>query len=242
MLNSIKSLIDYTVKYPIVANILIAATLIGGVLSLAGTKKSFYPTRADKNISITVTYPGASPEEMEEGVTQLIEEAIYSLPGIDEIVSTSSENFASITVITLDNYDIDEIYTDLKNSVDGISSFPSGAEKPVIFKQRQRSTAQWLALFGDVDLKVLKDYSKQIEEEMLAGGVVSQVGLNGYNPIEISIEVTEDNLNRYGITFDQVVAAVRSNNQDISAGAIKSQREEILIRSKAKETDAEEIG
>ena len=242
MFSAIKSLVAYTVKYPIVANILIAATLVGGLVALVGTKKSFFPTRADKNITISVTYPGASPEEMEEGVTQLIEEAIYSLPGIDDIISTSSENAASITVVTLENYNIDEIYTEIKNSVDGISSFPAGAEKPVIFKQRQRSTAQWLALVGDVDLKTMKRYAKEVEEDMLAAGVVSQVSISGFNETELSIEVTEDDLNRYNLTFDQVVAAVSANNRDISAGSIKGDREEILIRSKAKQTDAEEIG
>ncbi len=242
MFNSIKSLVAYTVKYPIVANVIIAITLIGGIISLANTNKSFFPLRNDKVISIAVTYPGASPEEMEEGVTQKIEEAIYSIAGIDEINSTSSENAANISVVTLDNYDIDEVYTEIKNAVDGISSFPAGAEKPIIFKQKQMSTAQWLGITGDVDLKTLKMYAKIVEEDLLAGGVVSQINIVGFNPIEISIEVAEQDLNRYGLTFDQVAAAVRNNNRDISAGSVKTTYEEILIRSNGKQTEADEIG
>ena len=119
----IKNLIEYFVKFPILANIVIAITLIGGVLALVSTKKSFFPTQNDRNILIQVSYPGASPEEMEEGVTLKIEEAINSLVGIDEFVSTSSENSSSITVITLDSYDIDDVYTEIKNAVDGINSF-----------------------------------------------------------------------------------------------------------------------
>ncbi len=234
--------IAYFVKYPILANIIIAFTLIGGIASLVTTKKSFFPTVEDRNIVINVTYPGASPEEMEEGVTLKIEEALTSVAGIDELVSTSSENTSNITIITLKNFDIDEIYTEVKNSVDGINSFPVGAEKPIIFKQRQMSTAQWLGLTGDVDLKTLKSYAEEIEDDLLATGKVSQVNIMGFPPLEVTIEVTEQDLRRYGLTFDQVSNAVRFNNRDVSAGSIKSSTEEILIRSKAKETDADEIG
>lgn len=240
-MSSMKGLVTYFVKYPILANILIALTVIGGIVSFLNTKMSFFPTAKDRVINISVAYPGASPEEMEEGVTTKIEESLKSTAGIDEITSTSAENSASISILTLDNYDIDEIYTEVKNAVDGISSFPAGAEKPIIFKQRQRSTAQWLGLTGDVSLKTLKQYAEGIEDDLLATGVISQVNVSGFPALEISIEVPEETLRRYNLTFDQVVNAVRLNNRDISAGSIKSSREEILIRSKAKQTEASEI-
>ncbi|MTI38724.1 efflux RND transporter permease subunit [Fulvivirga lutimaris] len=241
-MNSIKNMVEYFVKFPILANIVIALTLLGGIMAMVNTKKSFFPTQKDKFINIQVAYPGASPEEMEEGVTLKVEEALKSIAGIDEITSTSSENFASINVETLENYDIDEVYTEIKNAVDGISSFPVSAEKPIIFKQRQQSTAQWLGLTGDVDIKTLEMYADKIKDELLASGVISQVNINGLTSKEISIEVSEQALSRYGITFDEVSTAVRQNNRDISAGSIKAETEEILIRSKAKVSDADFIG
>lgn len=237
----VKNLVEYFVKFPILANILIALTLIGGVVAMVNTKKSFFPTREDRNIVISVTYPGASPEEMEEGVTLKIEEAVNPIAGIDELLSTSSENSANITITTLDNYDIDDIYTEVKNAVDGINSFPASAEKPIVFKRKQQSTAQWLGLTGDVDLKTLKKFAEDIEDELLADPNISQVNVSGFPALEISIEVTEQDLLRYNITFDQVATAVRLNNRDISAGSVKSSNEEILIRSRAKETDAAKI-
>ncbi|MTI32455.1 efflux RND transporter permease subunit [Xanthovirga aplysinae] len=237
-----KGLIEQFVRYPILANIIIAFTLLAGIASFLNTKKSFFPLTTPRNITIQVAYPGASPEEMEEGVTLKIEEAIYNIAGIEEINSTSSENFASINILTLKGYDIEEVYTEIKNAVDGISSFPVSAERPLIYKQKPTSTTQWVTVTGDVDLKVLKRYAEEVEDDLLASGVISQIATMGYNPLEISIEVSEENLSRFGITFDQVAQAVRANNRDISAGSIKAKNEEILIRSRAKQTDAEKIG
>ncbi len=241
-MNSIKGLVEYFVRFPILANIIIAITLIGGIVSLMNTKKSYFPIRSDRNIQIAVSYPGASPEEMEEGVTSKIEEAVYAIPGIDELTSNSSENSAVVSILTLENHDIDEIYTEVKNAIDGISSFPAGAEKPVIYKVRRRNTAARMALRGDVDLKVLKNYAESIERDLMATGMVSQVSISGYPALEISIEVTEETLRRYNFTLAEVAEAVRANNRDLSAGSIKSTTEEILIRSKAKQTEAEQIG
>ena len=208
---------------------------------MINTNKSFFPPQTANVINISVAYPGAAPEEMEEGVTLKIEEAIKNIIGIDEITSTSSENFANITVTTRTDYDIDEVYTEIKNSVDGINSFPVSAEKPRIYKRKPQTTAQWLGLTGDVDLQTLKRYGEEIEDELMASGVISQVNISGLNDREISIEVSEQDLLRYGLTFDQVASAVRVNNRDISAGAIKAANEEILIRSNAKQTEAEQI-
>lgn len=238
----LRNIITYFVKYPILANIIIGLTLLGGIVALFNTKQSFFPTREVNTIRIQVVYPGASPEEMEEGVTTKIEEAIKSIPGIDELTSSSAENSASITITVLESYDIDEVYTEVKNSVDAISSFPASAEKPVIYKIKPSTPSQWLAVTGDVDLLTLKKFAEKVEDDLLASGVVSQVNLMGLNPREISVEVSENDLKRYGLTFDQVATALRQNNRDISAGTIKAEQEEILIRSNAKETDATRIG
>ncbi|MEM9897131.1 MAG: efflux RND transporter permease subunit [Bacteroidota bacterium] len=198
--------------------------------------------RAFAKARLIVTLPGASPDEMEEGVTLKIEEALKGVVGIYQVTSTSSENSANINIQKVDGYDIDELYTDVKNSVDGISSFPAGAEKPIIVKQKSRTTAQWLALTGDVELKTLKQFAEDIEDELLATGVISQVGVSGFPQLEISIEVSEDVLQRYNFTFAEVANAVRLNNRDVSAGSVKTSTEEILIRARAKDTDADKIG
>ena len=237
-----RKIVTYFVKYPILANIVIGVTLIAGILALINTRKAFFPDLEVQNISVRVVYPGASPKEMEEGVTLKIEEAIKNIAGIDEITSTSSENSARINISTLTNYDIDEIFTEVKNAVDGISSFPANAERPTMFKIKPTIPAAWLGVTGDVDLATLKSFGERIEDDLIASSVISKVVLMGFPSTEIAIEVSEEILLRYDLRFDEVAAAVRNNNRDISAGSIKSTDEEILIRSRGKQTDAEKIG
>jgi len=230
------------VKYKILANIVIAVTLIFGLIALSNINLAFFPESKPRNITIQVMYPGASPQEMEEGVTLKVEEAIYNIVGIDEIISTSSENMASINVVTLKGYDIDEIYTEIKNSVDRINGFPLGAERPIIFKQKPQTTAQWVGLTGDVDLMTLKRVAEDVEDDLLASGIISQITIMGFPELEITINVSETNLARYGLTFDDVAQAVRNTNRDISAGLIKTETEDVLLRSRSKRTEAQLIG
>jgi len=238
----LRRLITTFVNYQFYANIIIVILLFGGIYGLMSMKKSFFPDRTARDIVVSVVYPGASPKEMEEGVTMRVEEAVRGLIGIKEINSTSSENFATIRITTTGEFNIDETLQEVKNAVDGIPSMPVDAEKPIVFKQRPTTNAVFMGLTGDVDLMTLKKYADDIEDDLYNSGKMSQISINGFPALEISIEVTEEDLLRHNLTFDEVSMAVRLNNRDISAGMIRSDKEEILIRSRARTYDPDEIG
>lgn len=238
----IRKTIELFIKFPFYANMIIVLLIIGGAFSFFNLKKSFFPERSETFINISVFYPGASPKEMEEGITTRIEEAVRGLIGIKRITSTSSENFARINIETTGKYDIDEILADVKNSVDGISAFPPDAERPVISKQRSITTVAFLGLTGDVSLMTLKTLAQQIEDEFLRSGIVSQVQISGYPATEISVEVKQEDLLRYGLSLDEIARSINLNNRDISAGEIRSSEEEILIRSRHRSFDPGVLG
>ncbi len=237
-----RKLLTTFVKYPFYANIVIAVIVIAGTFSLLSMKKSFFPQRASHFISVSVAYPGASPKEMEEGVTTRIEEAIRGIVGVKEFTSTSSENFATVRIETMTDYNLDDVMVEIKNAIDGISSFPVDAERPIIFKRRETTRAANLGLAGDIDLVTLKKYAQEIEEDFLSSGIVSQVNISGFPPLEISVEITEENLLRYNLTFDQISRAITMNNRDISAGIIRSDDEELIIRSRNRSVNPGVIG
>lgn len=237
-----RKVVSFFVKYPIWADSLLVVVAVFGIISLLTIKKSFFPEITPRDITIQVAYPGASPEEMEEGVTIKVEEAIKGIVGIEEYTSTSSENTASISITTFEDYDLDEVLTEVKNAVDRINSFPENAEKPVVFKQKPTSIAAYMGLKGNADLFNLKRAAELVEDDLLNSGVISQVRISGYPDLEISIEVSEEDLRRYNLIFDQVANAVRFNNRDISGGTIKTVDEEIRIRANAKEFDPDILG
>lgn len=234
--------VEQFVRFPFYANLIIVFLLIVGGISLFSMKKSFFPERESRMLFVTVFYPGASPVEMEEGVTSRIEEAVRAIPGIYEITSVSSENSSRVTIEIIPGYDIDEALIEVKNAVDGISSFPTAAERPIVFKSRTTSPAMRLMLTGDVDLLTLKSYAQQVEEDFLASGLISQMSISGYPALEISVEAKEEDLLRYGITFSDLQNAISQNNRDISGGEIRSETEELLIRLRSRSADPNKIG
>ncbi|RLD73986.1 MAG: AcrB/AcrD/AcrF family protein, partial [Bacteroidetes bacterium] len=195
-----RKLIETFVEYPIYANLLIAVVIFAGGFSLISMKKAFFPEMESRIITVSVFYPGASPVEMEEGVTSRVEEAIRGLIGIKEINSTSVENRSSVTIETTGEYDINEVLMEIKNAVDGISSLPSAAERPVVSKRRSRATALFMALTPNdhttIDLMTLKEYAQRIEEDLFNSGVMSQISLSGVPPAEISVEIKEEEILR----------------------------------------------
>lgn len=237
-----KKLITTFIKFPFYSNLIVLFLVVAGVIGLLSMNKSFFPERSNRDIVISMVYPGASPKEMEEGITTRIEEAVRSIVGILEMSSTSSENFAIVRITTTGEFDIDTTLMEVKNAVDSISSFPVDAEKPVVFKQRATTRAMFLGLSGDVDLLTIKKYADQIEYDLLTSGIVSQVSIFGFPQLEISVEVPEEVLRKYNLTFDMISRAIALNNRDLSAGLIKSKSEEILIRLRSRSVKPEDIG
>jgi len=238
-----KKVLSAFVKYPFYGKIVILVLILVGGISLLNMKKATFPIIESRVINITVAYPGASPQQMEEGVTSLIEEGIRGIPGIKEFSSQSRENMAFVTVTGRTGHDVDELLTEIKNAVDGISNFPAAAEKPVVAKQRSMDMAAYLSLSmeGD-DLLKLNEAANRIEDDFLASGYISQVSIYGIpNNMEISVEIDETQLRRYGLTFTDIQNAISSNNQDVHGGTIRNPREEILVLSRMRSTEPADI-
>lgn len=231
-----KSFISYFVKYPVAANLLMFGLLIMGYVSLTQMKATFFPEFPSRTISIQLIYPGASPEEVEEGIVNKIEENLKGLTGVERYTSVSSENSGRITVEVLKGYDTDLILQDVKNEVDRISSFPVGMEPPVIYKQEQLGRAITFALSGEgVSLNALKTSARQVEDDLLAINGLSKVELSGFPDEEIEIAFREADLQAYNLTFQEAADAVRRTNVDVTGGTVKGLEEEMLLRARNKE-------
>lgn len=229
-----KGLISYFIKYPVAVNILILGFFILGILGMLSMRSSFFPLQDSKFINIQVVYPGASPEEMEEGIVLKIEDNLRGLLGVDRFTSQSKENSASITIEATKGYDIDILLADVKNAVDKVPSFPAEMEPPVVAKQETLTNAVDLVLTGQegVSLSQLKNKARELETEIRNLDGISQVVVSGFPAEEINIAVNEEALRSLELTFNDIAVAVRNTNILVTGGAIKTQQEEYLIRVK----------
>ena len=234
-------IIAFLVKYPIWSNVILYSTLGFGLISFFQMRYSFFPEIQSGILTIQVAYPGASPQEVEEGVVLKIEENLEGIEGIERITSVSRENFGIVNVEAIYGVDINRVLADVKNAVDRISSFPLGSEKPVVYEQKFRSRTLTIVIYGQTDLFNLKIFAENLRDNLLLQPGVSQVEITGLPNPEISIEVSEADMRRYQLTFNEIASAVRGANANISGGKFDTDEEEILIRAYGRNYYAKEL-
>lgn len=236
-----KKVIHTFIKYPILAHVLLVAIFLFGWVGFKSLRTTFFPLVPSKTILIQAIYPGASPEEIEEAIVLKIEDNLKGITGIERVTSVSNENSCMITVTMLTGYDIDVVLQDVKNAVNQVSSFPVGMEKLTIYRREARNFAVDFVLAGAVDLRRLKQEARRVERALLATDGISKVSLSGFPDEEIEIALRENDLRAYGLTFQEVLTAVRQANVRMTGGKIKGSREELLIRANVKGYYAREL-
>jgi len=215
----------------VAANLLMLLVVVGGLAALPGINQKSFPDIDIEVVSIGVPFLGATPEQVEEGVCVRIEEEIQGIEGIDEITSTAAEGNCGVSARLISGYPVDRALTEIKNAVDGITSFPEETEQPIVSHFTLRRNALQIALHGDVSEASLKHFGERVRDDISALPDVTQVALTSVRPYEISIEVPEESLRRHGITFDDVVRAVRRGSLDRPGGSIKTSSGEVLLRT-----------
>ena len=233
------SIINWFARNSVAANLLMVILLVGGFYTVLTIKKEIQP-RIDTNfITVGVPFLGATPLDVEEGVVIKIEEAIQDIEGIEEIVSTARRGFGEVRVEAHADYEVTEVMDQVKNRVDAISTFPDNTEKPVISRTQFQQQVVIVSVYGDVNERTLNEYAKQVRNEIVTLPGVTRAEFFGSRPYEISIEVSEFTLQNYGMTLSEVALAVRRSSLDLSAGAIRSEAGDILVRTKGRPMSAE---
>ena len=236
--------VSWFAGHHVAANLLMIFILLSGLLSLSTIVVEIFPEISIDTITIRVPYLGASPEEVESGVILRVEEAVAAIQDIERINSSASENIGTVSLKLEEGADGRQVLDDVKAAVDRIDTFPEETEQPVISEVRSRQQVVSVALFGEVDRKTLSSLAERVRDDLTATENVSQAEVKGLPPHEISIEVSEMDLRRYGLSFAQVAAAVRRSSLDLPGGSVKTDGGEILLRTEGqmyRGTEFEEI-
>ncbi|MFP4475625.1 MAG: efflux RND transporter permease subunit [Desulfatibacillaceae bacterium] len=229
-------------KNRVFANIVFIVILFAGGLASFTMVREMFPQFSLDTISITVPYPGADPEEVEEGISQKIEEAIEGVEGIKQYTTRSEENVATAMIEVTEDYDVNEVLEKVRSKVNAIPTFPADAEEPIITEMTIRDAVIMLYLSGDMSERRLKEWAERIKDELNAFDRISQVEIFGVRDYQVDIEVSEDRLRQYGLSFDEVTAAVRAGNLNMAGGTIRTDGEEIRLRTVERKYRGDEIG
>ncbi len=229
-----KGPIAWMAENHVASNILMLVFLLGGLLIGRNVKQEVFPELAADIVSVSIIYPGASPEEVEEGVVKPIENSISGLDNIKRITATAGENVGTVMLEVLEGGNVDEVLNDVKSEVDRIRTFPEEAEKPVISKVTGRREVLTLVVYGNASERALVEHAERVRDDLIAMPNITQVSVESARPYEISVEISEENLRKYNLTLSQVAGIIRRASLDLAGGSIKTDGGEILIRTSEK--------
>lgn len=214
----------------VASNLLMALMIAGGLFALPRIKQEVFPEFKLDSITITVPYPGASPTEVEQAALLALEQAVQGLDGVKELQSTATEGAGVVTVELQRGADPAQVLAEIKSAVDRMPSLPTDAERPVVQLDEVRAQVLSLIVYGDVPAKALRAMAEQTRDGLMAQDGVTIAELYHPQPLEVSVEIPQATLRRYGLTTQQVADAISNSAVELSAGSLRTERGEVLVR------------
>ena len=225
---------------PVAANLLMLMILVAGLLGMTRIKQEVFPEFELDMVLISVVYPGASPEEVEQGIVLAIEEAVRGVDGIKRVGGSSNEGVGTVWAELLIETDRDQAIADIKSEVDRIQSFPEQAERPkvTVFKQPRKVLSVMLS--GEVPISTLHNTAEQLRAQLLASPDVTRIDIDGIPPREVSIEIPRETLEGLGLTLNQIGMQIRAASLELPGGEVETKGGEILLRLADRRQGAEQ--
>ena len=223
-------IIVWFAKNHVAANLLMIFILVGGALTALTINKQMFPQVKINWLSFSVPYPGAAPQEVEQGITIKIEKALETVQGLKRVITYSNRNLSNGWLEVDENYDPQVVLEEVKAQIDSISSFPEGIERPIVKREKFRQEVMYLSLYGDMNYRDLKVLGQKIYKEIQQLPKINIAEFYSGLPYEISIEVSKDKLREYHLSFQDIANAVRGFSRNMSAGQISAENGYINLR------------
>ncbi|MCC5855328.1 MAG: efflux RND transporter permease subunit [Idiomarina sp.] len=225
-------IIAWFTRNRVAANLLMLLIILAGIYAVFDIRKQTFPTIELNNIMVRVIYPGAAPQEVEQGILMRIEDAIDEVQGINRITSTAREGMGMVNIEVSTGWNVQEVMDEIRMGVDAITSFPAQIEPPLIYRIRPQQQIIWLSIYGDLNERARKQLAREVRDELRSLPGITQAQAIGTRNYEIAIEISEHDLRNYGLTFPDIVQAVRGTSLDVPGGSIRTPTGDILLRAK----------
>ena len=237
-----KGILAWMVYNRVTPNLLMIMLLLGGFLMSSKIKQEVFPAFELDIINITVPYPGAGPEEVEQGIILAIEEAIQGIEGIKEMTATAREGSARVRSELLKDVKPQKVLQDIQQEIDSISTFPVDAENPVISLVTRKRQVIRLNIFGNVPERALLQTARQVRDKLLQNKDITQIELRGSRDHEITVAVPIEKLRMHNLTLAEVAEIIKIRSIEIPGGKVETDGGEILLRVRDRRVWADEFG
>ena len=241
------SMVRWAIRNTPAMNTVVLAVLVVGVLSAFMLRREVFPQFELEIILVAVPYPGASPDEVESGICQKIEEAVRSVDGIKKVTSVAAEGVGNVVIeVRSDVPSVQKVLNEVQSQIDRIPSFPDLAEEPNVQQVTFRNKAITVGVIQenseapDAELQ-LREITEQVRDDLLLIPQISQAEITGERKFQIDVEIPEKTLREYGLTLTDVSRRIRLRNLELPGGTIRDQGETYLLRGKDKRVLGEEI-
>ncbi|MCB9851934.1 MAG: efflux RND transporter permease subunit [Phycisphaerales bacterium] len=238
------SLPRFSVNNPVIVNLMMVSVIVAGIYASIVMVREMFPETTPNQVRITTIYPGATPSEVEKGISSKIEEIIKDVDGVEELQTTNSEGVSSIAAVLYNDVDdVDQVVTDIKSAIDTIprDEFPEDAEEPQVVKFEPQLPVINVSFYGDFDDHELKAYGRRLKDDILMIPGVTKARLQGTRNDEISVEVMPEKLIEYNLSLPQIRDAIAAANLDLPAGRIKTSSANVAVRTLGEEDRAAPI-
>ena len=237
-----RRIIGWWANNPVAANLLMVGILLSGFLGFNAMEREAFPLFKDNSVSIDVIWPGAAPQEVEEQILFRIEEALKDVDNVRRVYSTAQESYARLNVYTYANVPIEGFINEVKNAVDSVTSLPRDIENPSVRQQIFRGEMIRVAVHGDLNERTLTQLAEDLRDEVAALPYVSVVELFGTRREEVAVELSEEDMRRYAVSFSEVAAAIRSSSINLSSGRVRTETGDVVLRARNLADSEEEFG
>ena len=236
-----KGVIAYMAGNSIAANLLMVLLIGGGIFTIFTIQKEVFPQFQLDLIEVDVVYPGATPEEVEQGILQPVEEAVRGIQGIKEIVSTAREGSGNVSIELVSGTERMKAFQDIDQAVNRIRTFPDNIEQPEVTLQARQRDVMEISIYGDVEIWTLRKLGEQLRNRLLSKPQITQVELNNVPDYETRVEISRNDLRKYQLTLGEVATLIERSSRDVPAGAVETSSGEILLRMNERKQWAEEF-
>lgn len=225
------ALLRHLLQHRVMAGIIMGVFILGGWKGLGTIRQEMLPEREAGAVQVSVVLTGAQPKEIEDAILLPVEIAVQGLDGIKRVESAAREDAGSVTLVVLENADIQQVLNDVKNAVDRIETFPLEAEEPVVTIPSEVEKVMSLVVHGDQPLVWLRQAADNVRNDLLTEVGLTKVQLSAPREPEISVELTESTLRAHGLTLGDVAGRIQDNALDLAGGTVYSSRADIAVRT-----------